>query len=50
MASNILDITQMVYKIWNNNKDKPIELKILSNMPNSSNEFMRLKFFINIEK
>ena len=29
----------MVYKIWNNNKDKPVELKILSNMPNYSNEF-----------
>ena len=35
----ILEIAQMVYKIWNNNKDKPIELKILSNLPNYSNEF-----------
>ena len=35
----ILDIAQMVYKIWNNNKVKPIELKILSNSPNYSNEF-----------
>ena len=29
----------MVIKIWNNNKDKHIELKILSDMPNYSNEF-----------
>ncbi|MBO8221434.1 NAD-dependent epimerase/dehydratase family protein [Prochlorococcus marinus] len=36
----ILDIARLVYKIWNNNKDKPIELKILSNMPNYSNEFI----------
>ena len=35
----ILDIAQMVCKIWNNNKAKPIELKVLSNMPNYSNEF-----------
>ena len=35
----ILEIAQMVIKIWNNNKDKPIELKILSDMPNYSNEF-----------
>ena len=35
----ILDIAQMVYKVWNNHKDKPIKLKILSNMPNHSNEF-----------
>ena len=35
----ILDIAKMVCKIWNNNKAKPIELKILSNIPNYSNEF-----------
>ena len=35
----ILEIAQMVYKIWNNNKAKPIELKILSDIPNYSNEF-----------
>ena len=29
----------MVCKIWNNNKVHPIELKILSDIPNYSNEF-----------
>ena len=36
----ILDIAKMVYKIWNNHKDKPINLKILSKMPSYSNEFI----------
>ena len=35
----ILEIAQMFIKIWNNNKDKHIELKILSDIPNYSNEF-----------
>ncbi len=35
----ILDIAQMVCKIWNNSKIKPIDLKILSNLPSYSNQF-----------
>ena len=34
----ILEIAQMVCKVWNNNNVKPIELKILSNLPSYSNE------------
>ena len=42
----ILEIAQMVCKIWNKNNVKPIELNILSNLPSYSNEFTVNSSFI----